>query len=172
MPRPSKFDNEKGRSICERLRAGNTRKASVESIGVAYTTFLRWIGNPDNASFATDVTRAEAEAEAMMVVTIQKAARGFESGSKTETTKTVVKMRKTTYPDGRVVEEPVPIQETTKSVVTANEFDWRAAETWLKRRRRDEWGDNLSLSRLSDEDVIALATGGVPGVNQAGDTAG
>ena len=55
---------------------------------------------------------------------------------------------------------------------TGYDSDWRAAEAWLKRRRRDEWGDNLSLSRLSDEDVIALATGGVPGVNQAGDTAG
>lgn len=23
--------------------------------------------------------------------------------------------------------------------------DWRAAESWLKRRRRNEWGDNISL---------------------------
>ncbi len=29
--------------------------------------------------------------------------------------------------------------------------DWRAAECWLKRRRRDEWGDNVSLA--SDVDV-------------------
>ena len=55
---------------------------------------------------------------------------------------------------------------------TGYDSDWRAAEAWLKRRRRDEWGDNLSLSRLSDEDVIALATGGVPGTDKAGDTAG
>ena len=62
----------------------------------------------------------------------------------------------------------------TKSIykaATGYDADWRAAESWLKRRRRDEWVDHLSLSRLSDEDVIALATGGVPGTDKAGDTA-
>ena len=54
----------------------------------------------------------------------------------------------------------------------AQDGDPKIALEWLKRRRRDEWGDNLSLSRLSDEDVIALATGGVPGTDKAGDTAG
>ena len=53
----------------------------------------------------------------------------------------------------------------------AQEGDANLALQWLKRRKRDEWGDNLSLSRLSDEDVIALATGGVPGTDKAGDTA-
>ena len=24
--------------------------------------------------------------------------------------------------------------------------DWRAAEAWLKRRRREEWGENVSVS--------------------------
>ena len=27
----------------------------------------------------------------------------------------------------------------------AMEGDWRAAESWLKRRRRDEWGDNINV---------------------------
>lgn len=26
-----------------------------------------------------------------------------------------------------------------------DEGDWRAAESWLKRRRRSEWGDNVSV---------------------------
>ena len=59
----------------------------------------------------------------------------------------------------------------TTILTKAADGDWRAALEWLKRRKRDEWGDNLSLSRLSDEDVIALATGGVPGTDKAGDTA-
>ena len=48
---------------------------------------------------------------------------------------------------------------------TAAPDDWRAAESWLKRRRRDDWGDRLDLGKLTDEQVIRLleseaATGG------------
>ena len=54
---------------------------------------------------------------------------------------------------------------------TGYDSDWRAAEAWLKRRRRDEWGDNINLNRLSDDDLIALATGGLPGGRKAEDPA-
>jgi hypothetical protein len=52
--------------------------------------------------------------------------------------------------------------EMTALLMQAARVDAKFALEWLKRRRRDEWGDNLSLSRLSDEDVIALAEGRVP----------
>jgi hypothetical protein len=147
--RPTKYNEERAKPILERLRAGNTRKASVESIGIAYTTFLEWLENFPN--FATSVAQAESEAEVRNATILAKAANGWE----TEETVT------TTLPDG-----------TVKTVVTkGREYDWRAAESWLKRRRRDEWGDNINLSRLSDEDLIALATGGLPGVGQARDSA-
>jgi hypothetical protein len=58
--------------------------------------------------------------------------------------------------------------ELTALLMQAARTDWKAALEVLKRRRRDEWGDNLSLSRLSDEDVIALAEGRVPGTDKAG----
>lgn len=32
--------------------------------------------------------------------------------------------------------------------------DWRAAESWLKRRRRADWGDKIDISLLSDEDIL------------------
>lgn len=60
--------------------------------------------------------------------------------------------------------------KTIFKAASAYDADWRAAEAWLKRRRRDEWGDNLSLNRLSDADLIALATGGVPGTDTPGET--
>lgn len=56
----------------------------------------------------------------------------------------------------------------TTILMKAAEKDWKAALEFLKRRRRDEWGDNLSLSRLSDEDVIAIAEGRVPGTDPPG----
>ncbi len=32
--------------------------------------------------------------------------------------------------------------------------DWKAAESWLKRRRREEWGDNISLTTKNDDDLL------------------
>lgn len=34
--------------------------------------------------------------------------------------------------------------------------DWRAAESWLKRRRREDWGDAIDVRKLTDEQVIRL----------------
>ena len=51
----------------------------------------------------------------------------------------------------------------TTIVTKAADTDWKAALEWLKRRRRDEWGDNINLSRMSDADLIALATGSLVG---------
>ncbi len=34
--------------------------------------------------------------------------------------------------------------------------DWRAAESWLKRARRADWGDQLDLKRVPTEALVAL----------------
>ena len=59
----------------------------------------------------------------------------------------------------------------TTLIVQAADTDPKYALEWLKRRRRDEWGDNINLNRLSDDDLIALATGGLPGGRKAEDPA-
>lgn len=46
--------------------------------------------------------------------------------------------------------------------------DWRAAESWLKRRRREEWGDSLDLRKLSDEELIARTKAILGGDGAAG----
>ena len=111
MPRPSKYDDAKAEKIATLLRGGCTRKDAVGSIGVDYTTFLRWLSN--NAGFARLVGSAESFA--------------------------AVKM--------------------TTIVTLAADKDWKAALEWLKRRRRDEWGDsvNLSLDREIAELMAKLA---------------
>ena len=53
----------------------------------------------------------------------------------------------------------------TKSIykaATAYDADWRAAEFWLKRRRRDEWGDsvNVDLDKRISDLLETLAGGG------------
>ncbi len=54
----------------------------------------------------------------------------------------------------------LPIQST--KTVRRTEFDWRAAESWLKRRRRPEWGDNVNidLDREIADLLAQLATTG------------
>ena len=55
----------------------------------------------------------------------------------------------------------------TKSIwksATGYDSDWRAAESWLKRRRREEWGDNVAaalpdLSEFDDTELDRIAAG-------------
>ncbi len=144
MARPTKYNPERGDRLCGLLRQGCTRKASAESCGVSYASLLRWIES--YASFATDVTRAESEAEALYTAAVQKAAFGYDAGTTTRHTKTIVKTKKTTLPDGSIVEEPVLLTVVSETQYIAQEFDWRAAESWLKRRRKEEWGDSADIT--------------------------
>jgi Rieske Fe-S protein len=40
--------------------------------------------------------------------------------------------------------------------------DWRAAEAWLKRRRRKEWGDNIKIdvSQLTNDQILDILAEG------------
>jgi transposase len=51
---------------------------------------------------------------------------------------------------------------------TAERGDWKAALEWLKRRRRDEWGDSIDVRKLSDDELIARATAALRGVDTTG----
>jgi hypothetical protein len=118
MARPTKYTPERARAIVDRLRTGATRTASVLASGIDYTTFLAWLKR--YPSFANDVARAEAEVEARYAAVLFQAAAPHD----------VVEVTETTGPDG-----------TTIRTTTRREFDWRAALEWLRRRRREEWGD-------------------------------
>jgi hypothetical protein len=54
------------------LRAGNTRKAAAAYAGVDETTFYRWVDR--DATFASAVRKAEADAQVRNVALIQRAA--------------------------------------------------------------------------------------------------
>ena len=93
--------------IVSALKMGNTRQASFGYVGVAKSSFYRWID--DNGTFRDAVTRAEASAEVSHVGILAQAAAGG---------------------------------------------DWRASLEWLKRRKRDEWGDNIAVS--ADKEALAI----------------
>ena len=70
--RPTKYTPERAQHIKDALRAGNTRTASVLSCGIAYSTFLDWLEAYPH--FASDIEKAEAEAEMRKVRVIDEAA--------------------------------------------------------------------------------------------------
>lgn len=154
MARPTKYNKVIIQKIVDALKSGSSRLAAAEYVGIAYETFRLWKCNREE--FHCLVTQAEAEAEVMFTAVIAKAARGHDTGSTTRTVKTVFKPRKTTMPDGSIIDELVPFQDVTETTTSGHEFDWRAALEWLKRRRREEWGDKLDLSKLPDETILRL----------------
>lgn len=123
MAAPSKFTPARQRAILDGLRVGMTRTAAVSRAEITLQTLGEWI--EDNLEFSLAVTRAEAEAEARFTSVMEKAAQPHE----------VVETTTTTNDKGEVV---------TKEVIRS-EFDWKAAESWLKRRRRADWGDNVAI---------------------------
>lgn len=132
MGRRSKFQPVTVEAILERLKGGATRRAAAESMSVDESTFYDWYANKQD--FRGEVDRAEAEAELRNALLLEKAANGYDVKRTTETL----------LPDG------------TRKIVTetAREWDWRAAESWLKRRRPEEWGDRVEVKQLSDEQIV------------------
>jgi hypothetical protein len=123
MPRPVKYTPARVNAILEGLRVGMTRTAAASRGEVDRHTLTVWMKR--YPPFSADVLRAEAEAEARFTSTLAQAAAPHD----------VVETTLITKPDG----------STERRTITRREFDWRAAESWLKRRRREEWGDNVAV---------------------------
>jgi TPP-dependent trihydroxycyclohexane-1,2-dione (THcHDO) dehydratase len=121
MARPSKYTPARRAVVLRALKAGNTRTAAAAVAGVDGETVARWIER--YADFSAAVTRAEDQAEAMYLAVLKKEATGYPVVERTET----------------IDAEGVATIKTVRKRL----HDWRAAESWLKRRRRDEWGDNV-----------------------------
>src|SRR5438309_102389 len=100
MARPTKFNEERAKTLVGRLRQGHTRKASAEDDGISYDSFLGWLKKSRSAKtgeffqFFGALTHAEAEAEKRHSDTLQKAADGYDATIVTRTIKTVIRMKK------------------------------------------------------------------------------
>lgn len=120
----------------EGLRRGLPRTTVSDLCEIEYDQFRRWYAR--FASFRVAVNRAESEAERRFAGVIELASAPHD----------VVVTTETTDPDGG----------TRTKVETRREFDWHAAESWLKRRRSKEWGDRqrIDVRNMTDEQIIHL----------------
>jgi transposase len=80
MARPSKLTPEVSVGICRAIRAGNYPEIAARSVGIAASTFYRWMEQGRSAKsgihsdFYEAVCRAEAESEVHAVANLRKAA--------------------------------------------------------------------------------------------------
>lgn len=74
-----------------------------------------------------------------------------------------------TFSDAVYEAEAAPEVLCASTIVNAaRKGDWRAGNSWLEKRRRDEWGDEINIRVLSNEQLLALAGASSPGVEAAG----
>lgn len=140
--RPTKRSPEVEAKILEWIAAGATAEDAAEAAGIHRSQFYRW--REQFRDFRDKVAHAEAECAASYAEVLRDASIGIVTGEKITVTETVFRKRKTTTgsgPDRMVVEEDVPVEVTRTTVVERTDRDWRAAESWLKRRRQKDWGD-------------------------------
>ena len=72
MARPTKYNEQTHKVICDAIRAGNTRRDSSQYAGISEDTLALWLkSKPD---FSADVAKSEAAVILRNVALIQKAA--------------------------------------------------------------------------------------------------
>lgn len=80
MARPTKINTEIEHQICQLIRAGNVIDTAAEAAGIAVSTYFNWmergLKEKDGPyhDFREAVERARAEAQALLVGRVQKAA--------------------------------------------------------------------------------------------------
>lgn len=147
------------------LKGGNTREVAARAAGISKARFYDWMKRGSQQEkgefrdFRDAVMRAEAEMAVVMVGSIRKAAVGYP----TKTTRTKSWVEVVRRDDGEPLTDAqgkVQTVHLSETVTTeSNEFDWKAAESWLKRRHRADWGDSLDVKKLDDETVLRLLAG-------------
>lgn len=108
LGRPTKYTEQLGAAICERVRGGATFRDACAAERVSEDSFARWRAR--YADFAERLLQAEAECACDMAELLRLGA----------------------------MKDP------------------RFAVEWLKRRRRDEWGDNLKAEHSGQVGIIGI----------------
>jgi AcrR family transcriptional regulator len=184
--RETLYSAARAKIILERVSAGAPLKDAAAAAGVSYRTLARWIkneallytvvdpatGDEVEMTFLSAFTRADAEYVVNCQAIITKSIRGWDTRTETVKTETILAKKKTTYPDGTTVIEEIPVEKKTVLTTTGREFDPASARWWLERRRRAEYGNNVTINydqAIEDAVSALLAPGGVEELAGAGE---
>jgi len=136
--RPTALTEEVGRAIVEAVARGVSLSAAAGAVGIAPQSVREWVQvgegrHPEREakepyiSFAVEVRKAKAAAEAERVALLRRLGAG----------RAVVKREPVRNPDGSIA------RDVDGSVLWMEHYappDFRALSFWLERQSRDEWG--------------------------------
>lgn len=151
--------------IVKLLRGGCVVADICAQVGINQDTYYDWLKK--HADFSEKVDRAKGEANTNAALSLRKAMMPHDVTSRTTKTVSETRLRKARVnigtkdkPKIAIEEQPYTYTKTEESATLSNEFDWRAALEFLKRRDPDNWGDTLVI-KLSPEDRDFLKQNGL-----------
>lgn len=161
---PTKLTPARLDTIVKLLRSGNYVAVAAEGAGVSESAVYKWLERGERPEeqeadsiyfqFVQAVRTALAEAEQVLVASIEKAATGYTKKTK----------RVRTYTDPESGRECV--EETIEE---AEVFDWRAASWMLQARHKQRWAANPPpAAEAEQEHVKVLVIGEAPPVDAPG----
>lgn len=140
--RKTKYTPEMVEDIVKLSKSGCTINDICSKINIGVATYFEWINK--YPEFAEQVVCARAEANIGATLSLRKAMMPHDVTSRTVKTLKETRLRKVRGKDG-VSEQPYEYTKVEQSETVSNEFDWRAALEYLKRRDPEHWGDKLII---------------------------
>lgn len=156
MGRSSKLSPELQKKICTLLAKGSTDKDACAMVGIATSTFYKWLatGDHENATddqaayvaFSEAVSRARARAN-------DRAIAAFRGGLMTSAIRETISEEFTETRLKKDGSEYEYKSTTTKTVLKKMPPDWRAGEAWLKRRDKANWSERYEHTGEDGEPI-------------------
>lgn len=156
--RKSPYSPEIAAEIVKLLAGGCIIKDTCSKVGIAQSTFFKWV--KEHAEFSEQVTRARADANVGATLSLRKAMMPHDVSSHTTKTVTETRLRKVRTEHG-ISEVPYEWTKTEQSSTVSNEFDWRAALEYLKRRDPENWAEAF-IVKVKPEQNDILKEAGIP----------
>lgn len=153
--RQSKLTAKRKEEIIRLLSLGATDKDVCAAVGIAERTFYVWLQDGRESKseakvqFLQDVTRAKADARLVAIDSLRLGM--LPSVVKSDSTETVRETRLNKNGNPYTYEKVI-----SRRVLTEQPGDWRAAESFLKRRDPDNWSEKLVIG-LTPEDREVFA---------------
>lgn len=141
--RPTSLTPDLQKKIVKLLADGNTVKDTCAAVDLDKATFYRWMrrgrdGDPDFCDFCDSVMRARAKANTVAVEALRSALKRQKTITTISETFTETRLKR----DGTEYEYTSTTERTTTTTAPP---DWRAAESYLKRRDPKHWSEKVAM---------------------------
>lgn len=139
----SKYTPEMVAEIVKLLTGGCVVADVCHKVNITQETFYQWVNR--YPEFSENVKRAKADAHVGATLSLRKAMMPHDVSSVTTKTLRETRLRKVKDKSGTISEVPYEYIKTEQSQTVSNEFDWRAAMEYLKRRDPENWAETFII---------------------------